>query len=165
MRWGVKKYENLIFEWGIFHHVGLHTYTAIVIVSTDHQDNIYESNGCLLTQSNWHISDQFDRHNRIGLPVDIGERDWERIVAERSFLIIITSLSEDLEPADCQDCQDILTICASTSFWSKWYLTQQPIVNIYTLTICWTSRMAGIHSDDLIRVIIIKETRPSVLGM
>ena len=159
MCWGVKKYENLLFEWGIFHHVGLHTYTAIVIVQ------IINIIFILLTQSNWHISDQFDRHNRIGLPVDIGERDWERIVAERSFLIIITPLSEDLEPADCQDCQDILTICASTSFWSKWYLTQQPIVNIYTLTICWTSRMAGIHSDDLIRVIIIKETRPSVLGM
>ena len=159
MCWGVKKYENLLFEWGIFHHVGLHTYTAIVIVQ------IINIIFILLTQSNWHISDQFDRHNRIGLPVDIGERDWERIVAERSFLIIITPLSEDLEPADCQDCQDILTICASTSFWSKWYWTQQPIVNIYTLTICWTSRMAGIHSDDLIRVIIIKETRPSVLGM
>ena len=114
MRWGVKKYENLIFEWGIFHHVGLHTYTAIVIVQ------IINIIFILLTQSNWHISDQFDRHDRIGLPVDIGERDWERIVAERSFLIIITSLSEDLEPADCQDCQDILTIFASTTFWSNY---------------------------------------------
>ena len=42
----------------------------------------------LLTQSNWDISDEFNRHNCISLPVDVGESNWEGIVAELCLLIM-----------------------------------------------------------------------------
>ena len=83
-----------------------------------------------LTQGNGHISDKLDGDNGVGLPIDVGQRNWEGVVAELGLLMIrykspITGL---------------LYLISNFRFYN------------HTFTICWTSRMAGIHSEDLVKL-------------
>ena len=128
------------------------------------------------TQSNGDISDEFNRYNCVRLPVDVSERNWERVVAELCLLIIIILTTTQSfwgtyffwgliskkfqEPALLNF---VFLIAVETATRLSQYLTplycnpnenQQNRklfgIKVHTLTICWTSRMAGIHSDDLI---------------
>ena len=56
-----------------------------------------------LTQSDGDVSDEFNRDNGVRLPVDVGECNWEGVVAELCLLrIIISARPKFLGPINSQ---------------------------------------------------------------